>query len=760
MLELKSLALQDFLMWKDQSFDFLPGVTMIGGENRSGKTLFFIRGITTALWGADAAKRGTDASKMPEGSKSIAKFACGGHDWAVTATSSRVSLVRDGKTLGLSGKKTGRAQFQELFGGPMDLYDSSIMVSCSKPNPLVLAPPLQRADWFGSLFGIDAAIEQAQAGVSEALGKMRKEKTELTFLEEQLATLREERVAPAKRALDATELSALQKQQRRNDKRIRDYQHAISLLKSMSDFDKDKLLPDQQVDTLEMEAVNLRAAIADARVKAETARKLASAIARRKDLKQQIKRMEAFLAKSPIDADAARALDKFLRPIDEKLERLNARSDEYEEKLRKATTGLKVSLDKLGGEPSDAEIEDAVKNYDAIYEQAAIASNESRKLGRDVKGNVCPHCGSKVDGDILKTKKAALEDARKKADKALSRAHAIKSFVSYRDEVDALRLKAPNPVLHRFVDGMLGRAITVWKFTEDIGDMRKELARLPEPQKIPSVKAVDDLVNSLAKVEKRLAEHREQADIKESNVRVQGLIQEIFDSPHRVYTPKDISMFEGELKRCRAKVEPLKERIDRAEQANAVLDNIDSRIEKLETKIAAIKKGVGDLPLMETLGKAFGRSGLRMTRISELVDAFEATVNEGASLLLPDGYSFRMSTSETGVDIRYRRPDEVVSDLSVLSGSEDKCWRLLCALALVRMCPNNMRCDTIVLDEMESLMSAQSRERFAKDYMPVLAEAVSKVVVVSPMTSSQLPISFDRRFNVEMNKGVSRLVRQ
>lgn len=760
MLELKSLALQDFLMWKDQSFDFLPGVTMIGGENRSGKTLFFIRGITTALWGADAAKRGTDAAKMPEGGKSIARFAASGHDWSVTATSSRVALVRDGKTLGLSGKRNGRAQFQELFGGPMDLYDSSIMVSCSKPNPLVLAPPLQRADWFGSLFGIDAAVEQAHAGVSEALGKMRKDKTELTFLEEQLAALREERVTPAKRALDATELAALQKQQRRNDKRIRDYQNAISLLKSMSDFDKNKLLPDAEVAAMEKEAARIRGLIEDARVKAETARKLADAIARRKDLTRQVKNMEEFLAKAPISADAARALDKFLRPIDEKLERLNARSDEYEEKLRRATTGLKVTIGLLGGEPTTSEIKDTLGNYAQIYEQAAVASNEMRKLGQEIEGDVCPHCGSKVDNDVLKIKRATLEEARKKADKALSRANKIKSLVGYRKDIAALRLKAPNPVLHRFVDSMLGRAITVWKFTEDIGDMREELARLPEPQKIPSVQAVDNLIKDLARIEKRLAAHQEQIDIKTSNARAQSLIEEVFDNPERAYTPRDISMFEGELKRCRAKVEPLKERIDKAEQANAVLDNIDSRIEKLETKIASIKKGVADLPLLETLGKAFGRSGLRMTRVSELVDAFEATVNEGASLLLPDGYTFQMTTSEAGVDIKYRRPDEIVSDLSVLSGSEDKCWRLLCALALVRMCPNNMRCDTIVLDEMESLMSAQSRERFAKDYMPVLAEAVSKVVVVSPMTASQLPISFDRRFNVEMNKGVSRLIRQ
>jgi DNA repair exonuclease SbcCD ATPase subunit len=760
MLELKSLSLQDFLMWKNQSFDFLPGVTMVSGENRSGKTLFFIRGITTALWGADAAKRGTDAAKMPEGSKSIAKFRSGSHEWSVTATSSRVSLTRDGKTLGLSGKKSGRTQFQELFGGPMDLYDSSVMVSCSKPNPLVLAPPLQRADWFGSLFGIDEAIAKAHEGVSETVSRMRKEKTELTFLEEQLAELQTERAKLAKTAMDAVTLSALQRQKKRDEKRIRNYTRAIDMLGTLKDYDKSKILPDKEVAELSANVKKLREKLEDAKIKQETARNLQAVMKQRGELYRRLNILKEMQAEATISVQDAKNIDKMLRPLEEKLARRNSKWSEYQTKKRRLRTSIKVYLGLLHGEPSASELKNVKENYSAAYDKAAILANSLKTLGDEVTDGVCPHCGSTVDAAELSGKKEALRKELAEVSKVLSRASKIKEYSNFISELAKLERTAPNPKLKLFLSRAIGMAITVWTTPENIEEIEKQLASMPKPQKTPTVQDMAGVSDELAGVEKKLARHNAENEVREANERAQSFLQDLLGNPDKTFTKQDAKTFKAELSRCRDRLTGVSDRIAKAEQANAVLDSLDTRIEKLEKSVVASKKAVIDLPFVEVLHRAFGRSGLRLTRIGELVDAFEATVNEGASLLLPEGYAFRMTTNDNGVDIKYRRPGEMVSDLSVLSGSEDKCWRLLCALALVRMCPSNMRVDTIVLDEMESLMSAQTRERFAKDFIPVLAEAVSKVVVVSPMAASELPISFDRRYNVQNQKGISKLIRQ
>jgi DNA repair exonuclease SbcCD ATPase subunit len=99
----------------------------------------------------------------------------------------------------------------------------------------------------------------------------------------------------------------------------------------------------------------------------------------------------------------------------------------------------------------------------------------------------------------------------------------------------------------------------------------------------------------------------------------------------------------------------------------------------------------------------------------------------------------------------------VVGSLRTLSMSEQRCWQLLFATAMIRILPNNMLVDTIILDELESNMDEHNRKLYTTEFLPYLQTLVSKVIVISPLIRGELSMQPDRAFLVEKKNKVSSL---
>jgi len=72
------------------------------------------------------------------------------------------------------------------------------------------------------------------------------------------------------------------------------------------------------------------------------------------------------------------------------------------------------------------------------------------------------------------------------------------------------------------------------------------------------------------------------------------------------------------------------------------------------------------------------------------------------------------------------------SDISQLSGAETNCFRLLLALSLIPLLPENKRTNFLILDEPDNNSSDAVRSHLIREFLPKLRAVVPHVFWITP----------------------------
>ena len=75
-------------------------------------------------------------------------------------------------------------------------------------------------------------------------------------------------------------------------------------------------------------------------------------------------------------------------------------------------------------------------------------------------------------------------------------------------------------------------------------------------------------------------------------------------------------------------------------------------------------------------------------------------------------------------------------------------FNLLFALSLIYLMPSHLRTDTMILDEIDSMLDARARDQYAKEIIPEVQQHISKLIVVSPLFNGELNVAADRSYRV------------
>jgi DNA repair exonuclease SbcCD ATPase subunit len=183
------------------------------------------------------------------------------------------------------------------------------------------------------------------------------------------------------------------------------------------------------------------------------------------------------------------------------------------------------------------------------------------------------------------------------------------------------------------------------------------------------------------------------------------------------------------------------------ETQKRLISNHRSTVNRLSAEIKDIQDETKDLPAWKALAMAFGNSGVRLYQLRESAAQFSKKLTELSSLFFDSTYTFNIEVAPSKLNVFVERNGKVGS-LRTLSGAETRSWSLLSAMALIRMLPSAMRCDTMFLDEIEANMNKRSRERYVRDVLPELLTIVPKIVVVSPLINGELPLQPDHDYRV------------
>jgi DNA repair exonuclease SbcCD ATPase subunit len=199
----------------------------------------------------------------------------------------------------------------------------------------------------------------------------------------------------------------------------------------------------------------------------------------------------------------------------------------------------------------------------------------------------------------------------------------------------------------------------------------------------------------------------------------------------------------------------------RAEMEAAIEFANDNKsvIEGLQDKMDGLKKYTEAVPIIESLKRAFGNKGIRVTLINQLTNALARRMNAKAHLVFPEPMLFDFQLSDKTCDILVTRnagtKGELTSDIRVLSQSERKSFSLLLMYCLLPMTPNNSRLNIAVLDEMTSNMDHPTKVKVFREFIPALREVVPHIILAD---TGNLEIDDAREYTVVKKGNVSKLV--
>lgn len=741
MFKLASISLSDYLTWKNVNFSFEPGVTVINGQNKSGKTVLF-RASEQAIWGNLAAKRGTDAAKIPSGAAVEVAFSIDDKLWRIRATSSKVALRHGDKDLKMSGKKAPLERLRNLAPISRELYAATVHLNGPKPHALVESSSLARLEWFSAALGVDELYDELE-GRARLLWQQAKE------AEAHCATTRSVlRDLGPPPTMSLKEIEAEEKKaeeivnsSRKNLAQLTTAQELFRTLDSLPKLD-------DAAKNVSIDDINERLGKATKKLEALRSQEQAYASYLREsktrdDLKYRLKKIRRAIRSTGItDLDEAKRAADILRRVVETLNE-RCRTWQKEESYRA----------KLTSKP--ARLVESHRVDETLHECAHVMRDHMKRLGRSAKlGATCDECGQTVSDTH---RNHVVGSYAPKIVEAATTYQIARESRRYFDVVSKITIKAkPADPTHlkeaakAFIESIARYHTLIVKEKET----ERSLRDLPEIEKVAPVDR-SEIETLRTKIDKL-------RELRDSAVRVQTSAQTRADVEMRL---KKMGLFtlrhtlSDQATKASEFIEKYsKKQIEMAALAATERQRADQR-KRLAEALKDHRVMAKRVAVFNELKEAFGKKGLRVQVLSRFLTAFENELNDLAALAWSDGSHFTVNVSESGVDILLTR-NGATSDLSTLSGAEDKVFKVITCIALLRILPPRLRCDTIILDEIESNSDPHTRRTICTTLIDELKLVVPKIVMISPLPREELPVEASRRYRVKVSGKTSVLVRE
>lgn len=281
--------------------------------------------------------------------------------------------------------------------------------------------------------------------------------------------------------------------------------------------------------------------------------------------------------------------------------------------------------------------------------------------------------------------------------------------------------KRPTKKLRKRIDDLKSELNQLRKHgaaLEDKEQLESKLADLAKPKKVKAPSS------SLEELESTLEASEQYLSIVER-------IKDLGDT--------DIKPVAGKLDKLRSKISKRKKTLDKMESDERKLSlrkmevkSLRERIRDLSDKVEAIGPVLAERKLYETLKAAYSPNCLKLQAADKIVNRLEESLNRYSSLVYLEPMRFEIRTDKSGITAIAIRNNGERSDISQLSGAETNCFRLLFALSLLPLLPENKRTNFLVLDEPDSACSPVVRSHLIREFLPKLCEVVPHVFWLTP----------------------------
>ena len=744
MISFDKLSLKNVLVHKDTEFSFENGITVVRGDNGSGKSLMF-GSLANIFDGSLPTMKKKDAkSALGNVNSSIAiKYSYNNIPYEITqfrkkSASLSYQIVKDGESIDPHTISVAKEYIDSIFPISNSQYFSLVHLIPYRGDILRTGNGSQRKDFFEDLFRLNSS-EIVEVELKARLNELKRGAEEVSILSQQLEELT---------YVDNIEQLETNFKET-NDELTRystDYNKITSSLQHLVAIDtlKQQIKTEYSLEALreykqkyESSIKGIKKSISDLKLSIIRYKENISKIAEKKQLVEKRQSLGEDLS--------ATELNSMLSTQTQELSTL-------EDKLREASTnnGLLAQAESLLKTIPSGFLK--LESYDKVIEFFAKKESEiltEDKLKSKVKGLVgisrCPTCNSVINEADVESLLNKCNEKIEKIQGYLNHKPTVTKYfklkekdLQYTDETD-LRDKIEEA---RASQTEITSRISKARERERLENRIAGFSNITEDMEEPNEELVDQYEQKLATNEKKLK-------VIESDISLKEQLNTLTAND-----TEDSQTDTDDLKSSLNKLSPiiaslndkkmeLNNKISIGKLQNTNYLKLQKRIEMLNTKLI-------DLPVYEALVKAYGAKGLRIEQIKYLADCFCENLNKYASLLFVKPVTFSVNVDSTNFNIFYEMNNNPISDVCTLSGAESRSFMLLCLVSLLPFIPERVRTDTVILDEVESGMSEDTRLYINQGFYKLLLNIVPKIVIITPLNAKEYFVDSDREYYLRL----------
>lgn len=765
MIRLLGWSIRDYLTFSDTTINLSDehGLYVVSGDNRDstiadntnavGKSRLFSC-IATALFENDPMsldkRNRKQVLKAKTSSTSVEIAPHSGVPHQITQTPSKIFISKANKKGEYEDQKAiklevARTHITQLFPMSEKMFYATCYIQAQRPCDFQRAKPRDRLAFITELFNLDIydkikkefsrrLSELAKAGVEyktladeladtqrkleelafkEDSSKYKKLKTKIAEMQKMLSDLYEERgrinsmlesaeskvKIEAKRKKLSDELNELCGESVADSRLIRRFESCLEIAQSHADYQKDLKRYKANCDKI--------------KEKIDALPKLPKG-ATAKEINKRLSAESKVVSSISLALDnAAEELDQYAEDI-KRYKKLLGKLEESKAQAEGTSLYKELKLGKI----SDAD--KILKAINPVVSMASVTVTLSESL-EDVDDHMdsCPICSSKVTFDSIKS-------TVKKAKRYLKEAALIEDYIDLIKQVGKkpTKPKADVATLERELsdaqkaEDKLSKLSKVFEQHSHYASMLSDLEQ-DRPTKPDSVVRIPiEVCERVLDIAPRLKAIQESLGKSES-IDIDAL-------------SKNLKKLKVKISELTATLEPLDKKKRQYEVSKATFDLLVEQKTKLDSKLKAIGPELAKQKLYKALVDAYSPNKLKLQDAETILSWLEDSLNRYSHLVFLEPMKFQIRTQKDGISAIAIRNNGEPSDISQLSGAETNCFRLLLALSLIPLLPENKRTNFLILDEPDNNSSDAVRSHLIREFLPKLRAVVPHVFWITP----------------------------
>lgn len=705
----------------------LDSANVVNNRNGVGKSLMF-GSIPNLLYEADplavAKKSKTNMLGSKDSEIELTWGTAEGKDITVLQTAKKYRVHYDGEDQKIDRQDVARQWVGKHFPLNREEFYSYTYITTQIPHPFQRATPSERLQYLTNIFNLDI-YDRIRAKLKERLDSARDAETESKGLADMLDITQRKQQAIKIGPDDRKRLKKMIKKcdelkEQRNDlyesfvelstvrNNAKQYERTLEKIEALG----------VKCDDVKRELKSLRQELQLFDAYAEYLEELEEYQETRKEIETRLKKLG--ITESVNTKKLAKQHSTLVREeeeIEQNLEELDEQGQAYDTYTGRVAE-IKADISKLRVPKRTQE-----EAQEQRAESRAVIKAYHR-LHQHIDGTTCPTCSQDVDIKSMKRAAERAEKTEKECDQAIY-------FYSLQDELAHLKKNKVKKPEHnekqltkklKSVQAKIENLESEFEQAKKFDKLTTQLEALRSPKKVkkPKGKRKD--------VKQRIAILEEYSELQQT--------LKAFKRPETSFKKLDKQYVEADsaLKDLTNDIAQRETKLQALQSKLQEFNHYEDTLEELRGKLAKLAPMIEKRKLYEVLYKGYSNTSLKLKAVESRLKQIEVKLNEYSPLVFPEPMHFTLSTSKQGVVASVTRMTSgQTTDISIMSGAEGNCFRLLYAIAIMPFIPHSRRANFIVLDEPESHCSDSVRDHLIDNFLPVLKQIVPNIFWITPL---------------------------